>query len=101
MSEQWYVYILICVDNSLYCGITTDIKRRVHEHNKTKRGAKYTRARRPVMLFYVSPPMSRSQASSGETRFKRLRAEQKRTLLERHDRVNSFLCDPKFSTRPR
>ena len=96
MSDVWCVYVLRCSDNSLYCGLTTDIKRRVYEHNETKRGAKYTRARRPVMLFYVSPPMSRSQASSGEARFKRLRVEQKRKLLERHDRINSFLFDPEF-----
>jgi len=97
MSDVWCVYVLRCSDDSLYCGITTDIKRRVYEHNETKRGAKYTRARRPVMLFYISPPMSRSQASSAEARFKRLRAEQKRTLLENHDKVDSFLFDPQFN----
>jgi len=97
MSEQWYVYILKCVDNSLYCGITTDIKRRVHEHNKTKRGAKYTRARRPVILVHVSPPMSRSQASMGEAKFKRLKPGQKRILLENDDRIDSFLCTPQVN----
>ncbi len=97
MSDRWCVYILRCADNSLYCGITTDIKRRIHEHNKTKRGAKYTRARRPVMLIYVSSPTSRSQAASGEARFKRLKTGQKRILLENDSRIDSFLFDPQFN----
>ena len=41
-----------CADRSLYTGITTDLKRRLQEHNSSKRGAKYTRSRRPVSLVY-------------------------------------------------
>lgn len=47
---MWYVYIVECKDQSLYTGITNDIARRVSEHNNSKRGAKYTRSRRPVKL---------------------------------------------------
>lgn len=49
----FYFYIVRCKDNSLYCGFTTDLDRRLAEHNGTKpRGAKYTRPRRPVQLVY-------------------------------------------------
>jgi putative endonuclease len=46
---MWYIYILECSDNTLYTGITTDINRRLLEHNSGK-GAKYTRNRKPVTL---------------------------------------------------
>ena len=47
-----YTYILRCSDNSLYTGWTTDVKRRLEEHNSEDHGAKYTRARRPCKLVY-------------------------------------------------
>ena len=47
---MWYVYLLRCADATLYCGVTTDMERRLREHNAGRRGAKYTRARRPVEL---------------------------------------------------
>ena len=50
--NEWFVYILECADGSLYTGITTDLERRVSEHNEGKLGARYTRARRPVKLRY-------------------------------------------------
>ena len=43
---MWYVYLLRCADATLYCGVTTDMERRLREHNAGSRGAKYTRARR-------------------------------------------------------
>ena len=49
---KWFVYILKCSDNTLYTGITTDIERRIKEHNSSNKGAKYTKTRRPVKLFY-------------------------------------------------
>ena len=48
---MWYVYLLRCADATLYCGVTTDMERRLREHNAGSRGAKYTRARRPVDLL--------------------------------------------------
>ena len=45
---MWYVYLLRCADATLYCGVTTDMERRLREHNAGSRGAKYTRARRPA-----------------------------------------------------
>mgnify|MGYP002310988252 FL=1 len=43
---MWYVYLLRCADATLYCGVTTDMERRLREHNAGSRGAKYTRASR-------------------------------------------------------
>jgi putative endonuclease len=61
-----YVYMLRCADGSLYSGYTTDLKRRVAEHNgeSTKPGAKYTAPRRPVRLVWHKYFMSRGKAMS-------------------------------------
>ncbi len=64
--------MLQCKDNSLYTGITTDLERRVKEHNSSKLGAKYTRARRPVKLVYSKEFESRSEALIEEARIKKL-----------------------------
>lgn len=82
MSDEWYLYVLECADNTLYTGITTDLERRVHEHNHTSRGAKYTRCRRPVELVASWTYESHSDAASAEWHFKRLKRTKK---LERLD----------------
>jgi putative endonuclease len=80
-ATHWYIYILRCRDNSLYTGVTTDCERRLHEHNHTVRGAKYTRARRPVALAYQEEAVSRSEAQRREAQIKRLSASRKEALL--------------------
>ena len=75
--KKWYLYIVRCSDETLYTGITTDIARRVLEHNRSKRGAKYTRSRRPVFLVYEKKFSNRSEASSAESKFKKLTRKQK------------------------
>jgi putative endonuclease len=77
----YHVYILTCSDGSLYTGITTDVERRLHEHNSTSRGAKYTRARRPVTLAVTWPAADRSAALREEARIKRLTRKQKLELI--------------------
>ncbi len=69
---MYYVYLLECSDNTLYTGITTDLKRRIHEHNSTNRGAKYTRTRRPNKLVYSKKFRNRSLASQAEYKIKQL-----------------------------
>ena len=66
----YYVYILKCSDKTLYTGITTDLKRRIAEHNNTKLGAKYTSSRRPVKMVYSNKFKNRSLASKEETKIK-------------------------------
>lgn len=78
---QWWVYILRCADGSLYTGICTDVERRVEEHNVSAKGAKYTRARRPVKLVYKEQSTSRSAASKREVEIKRLSRVKKLALL--------------------
>jgi len=63
---EYYLYILQCSDDTLYTGITTDLERRVEEHNSSDKGAKYTRARRPVTLVYSEEYENRSEASKRE-----------------------------------
>ncbi|MDH3353831.1 MAG: GIY-YIG nuclease family protein [Chromatiales bacterium] len=82
MSSPWYLYIVRCADNSLYTGITTDLERRITEHNTDKKGAKYTRARRPVELIYHEPFDNRSEASIREAKIKKLTPEKKRLLIQ-------------------
>ena len=73
----WNVYILKCSDNSLYTGITTELERRVKEHNHGKQAAAYTRARRPVELVYSESHDSRSSAAKREYEIKQLSRKQK------------------------
>ena len=68
----WFTYMVRCKDGTYYSGMTTDVDRRVREHNTSKRGARYTRSRRPVVLAYSKPHASRSEASQAELALKRL-----------------------------
>lgn len=78
---MYQVYILVCSDNTLYTGITTCVERRIKEHNESLRGAKYTRARRPVQLAaYWSGP-DRSWALREEARIKKLTRKEKLSLI--------------------
>ena len=78
MAEaRWSVYLLECVDGSLYCGITVDLRKRLAAHNSGRGGA-YTRSRLPVKVRAVSPgKMSRSEALRLERRIKGLKREEK------------------------
>lgn len=69
----WFVYLLLCADGSLYAGITTDVQRRVMEHNSNDvLGARYTRGRRPVVLVYSEASENRSEATRRERQIKRM-----------------------------
>ncbi len=81
-TVQWSVYILRCADNSLYTGVTTDVSRRLDEHNGlAKNGAKYTRNRQPVALVYQENADSRSEACKREAAIKHLSKLQKEALI--------------------
>lgn len=81
----WYVYIVQCKDFTLYTGITTNLSRRLQEHNSPKQGARYTRPRQPVELVYREAVQSRSAAASREYQIKQLTPEKKKQLI-----ANSF-----------
>jgi len=79
---SYFVYILECSDGSLYTGITKDIAKRLDEHNTKERGAKYTKARRPVKLLYEEPSNNRSSASKREYVIKKLTRLKKLQLIQ-------------------
>ncbi len=80
-TQIWFVYIVECSDKSLYTGITTNIDRRLKEHNNTKKGAKYTRSRRPVKIVYHEKFNTRSKASIREAEIKKMNTSHKKTLF--------------------
>lgn len=85
-DKSYYIYILRCTDNSLYTGITTDVKRRFEEHLSGKyQGAKYTRSRKPVSVEAVWNCQTRSDASKLECALKNLTKAQKEKLIAEND----------------
>jgi len=76
-----YVYVLRCADDTLYTGYTTDVERRVAEHDAGE-GAKYTRGRTPVELVHVETFDSRSAAMGREHEIKSLARAEKERLID-------------------
>ena len=70
-NNMYYVYIVKCADDTLYTGIATELDRRIEEHNVSEKGAKYTKARRPVALVYSEEYPDRSSASKREYEIKK------------------------------
>lgn len=80
-SVVWWVYLLRCADGTLYTGITTDVARRLAEHNgEGGQGARYTRSRRPVQVIHTEATDSRSAATQREAAIKRLDRARKLAL---------------------
>ena len=80
-NENWYVYILLCRDGTLYTGITNDIKKRMLAHEKGK-DAKYTKVRGPFKLVYENTFNNQSMAMKEENRIKKLSKVQKLKLVQ-------------------
>jgi len=79
---MYFVYILSCSDGTLYTGITMDVKRRLDEHNHSDKGAKYTKARRPLTLVYTESCADKSEALKREIKIKKLSRIQKEALVK-------------------
>ena len=80
---SWWVYLLECADGSLYTGITTDLRRRLAEHNGERPGgARYTRSRQPVTLLWSEEHPDRASASRREASIKNLTRAQKLALAK-------------------
>lgn len=77
---MWVVYFLRCNDNSLYCGITNDIEKRIKVHNMGK-GAKYTRNKLPVKLVYIQKVDNKSEALKLEYKLKKLTKRDKEKMI--------------------
>lgn len=78
----YYVYILKCVDGTLYTGSTNDVERRVAAHNESKTGARYTKSRRPVVLIYMEKVRTKSRALKREWEIKRLTRKEKDLMIK-------------------
>jgi putative endonuclease len=78
---MYSVYILECADMTLYTGVARDTKKRVYAHNHLQCGAKYTRARRPVVLVYEERYESKGIALQREYAIKKLSREEKLALF--------------------
>ena len=76
------VYILECSDGSLYVGCTNNLAKRLVEHNESKKGAKYTKMRRPVTLKYSETLPSLAEGRKREAEIKRWKREQKLHLIQ-------------------
>jgi len=80
-TSSYYVYVMKCADKTLYVGITTDLVRRLSEHNTSKKGARYTKMRRPVHLLYSEKCLNRSEALKREGEIKSWSRERKLEFL--------------------
>lgn len=84
-AKHYFMYVLLCADQSLYCGFTDDVWRRFKTH-QAKKGAKYTKvsSRHPLQLIYYAEYATKREALQAEARFKRLTRPQKEDYLQKH-----------------
>lgn len=80
-DKIYYVYILRCNDTTLYVGSTSDVIRRLHQHNHAKGGAHYTKIRRPVTLQYCEEFSTYAKSRAREAEIKRLSRTEKLGLI--------------------
>ena len=72
MKKEYFVYLLKCADDTLYCGYTNNLEERIKSHNSSEKGAKYTKTRRPVSLYYFEIFDNKSDALKRENSIKKL-----------------------------
>lgn len=89
----YYVYILECSDKSLYTGCTNNIKKRLTEHNNSKRGARYTKIRRPVILKYFESFKTLKKARNREAEIKSWPRKKKLKLISGNGARYRFLLN--------
>ena len=85
---MWHVYIILCSDDTLYTGITTDCQRRFLQHAQGS-GAKYFRSRQPLRIVYQEQGHNRSTATKREARIKAMNRAAKNLLIVRQATGNS------------
>ena len=78
---EWFVYMLLCDDNTIYTGITNDLKKRFENHISGK-GAKYLRGRKPLEIVYTENFQNRSMATKREMEIKKLNRRKKEALIK-------------------
>ena len=81
-NKPWFVYLLKCANNSLYCGVSNDLNKRLRQHNgEIVGGAKYTRANGPCQLVYQEQAKDKSTAMKRECEIKAMSRDDKLLLL--------------------
>ena len=89
---MYYIYILRCEDNSLYTGITTDVHRRFKEHTADKvKGAKYTKAHRPIKIEAVWETDTKANALRIECYIKKLAKSEKEELISGSKSIDELI----------
>ena len=79
---SFFAYMLRCIDGSLYTGCTSNLEKRLKEHNGSKKGAHYTKIRRPVVLVYSQQYATLSEARKREAEIKNLSKNDKENLVK-------------------
>ena len=79
----FYVYIVECADQSLYVGCTNNLEKRINQHNASKRGAHYTKIRRPIILKHSEEFKTLKEARRREAEIKGWRRKKKLTLVKK------------------
>lgn len=91
-TKRWCVYLIECENGAYYCGVTTDVQRRWQQHVSGK-GAKYTRAQRPVRMKLLQGALSQREALQQEYRIKQLQRSDKEMLWHAAKWVCSRHCE--------
>lgn len=78
-SKKYFVYLILTVNNKLYCGYTDDVQKRFEAH-KSGKGAKFTRANKPLKIVYTKEFETKQEAQKEEYRIKRLKRKEKEKL---------------------
>lgn len=92
-NPVWSLYVVRCADESLYTGITTDVSRRLREHQAGTRGARYLRGRAPLTLEFSVAVGNRGAASRAENSVKRLSKSEKERLLRSPENLRRKVLD--------
>ena len=96
-----FVYILKCADKTLYVGCTNDLEKRIKQHNESKRGAHYTKIRRPVKLLYSEKYPTKSEALKREIQIKRWKRSKKLALVNFNKKAKLVLSNSVLSSLPK
>jgi len=83
VKPLFFAYILKCADDTLYAGASNNLEKRIHEHNTSKRGAHYTKIRRPVQLIFQEGFQTLSGARKREAEYKRMTRRQKFIMINK------------------
>lgn len=90
-TVQWSVYLIRTASNHLYCGVTTDVERRLNEHRGGKKGAKYLKGKGPLVLAWTAQVGDKKKAMRLEYRIKKLSKAKKESIVNQTLELDSLL----------